>query len=94
MSDRTQLAMGTKSVSVPKLTKRLIEIAASAALTAAAMLAILTVNNLLIGKNGWEQGYTIWMKFIQRSDILGTVILTATVTVAFVYWYRAKQQKR
>ncbi|MEM7778259.1 MAG: hypothetical protein AAF732_21970 [Pseudomonadota bacterium] len=92
MSERTQLALGSKSLSVPKLTKRLIEIAVSTALTAVAMLAILTTNNLLIGKNGWERGYSIWINFIQRSDILGTVILTATVTVAFVYWYRARDR--
>ena len=92
MADRTQLAVGPKSFSVPKLTKRLIEIAASCVVTAAAILAILTINNLLIGKNGWARGYDIWSQFIARSDILGTIILTATVTVAFVYWFRAKSR--
>ncbi len=89
MSDRTQLAVGPKSFLVPKLTKRLVEIAVSSGLTMFTILAVLSLNNLLIGKNGWEQGYAIWLQFIQRSDILGTILLTASVTVAFVYWYRA-----
>lgn len=92
MSERTQLAIGPKTLSVPKFTKRLVEIAVSSGLTAVAILAILTINNLLIGKNGWERGYAIWMRFIQRSDILGTIILTAVITVMFVYWYRGRSK--
>jgi len=93
MSDRTMLAVGGKSFSVPKLTKRLIEIAASVGLTLFAALVVLVLNNVLIGKNGWERGYATWLKFIGRSDILGTMILTAAITVAFVYWYRGRNKR-
>lgn len=93
MSDRTMLSVGAKSISVPKLTKRLIEIAASIGLTAVTVLAVLVLDNVLTGKTGWYGGYTTWLKFIQRSDILGTIILTAVVTVSFVYWYRAQGRR-
>ncbi len=93
MSDRTMLAVGGKSFSVPKLTKRLVEIAAAVGLTSFTVLVVLMLNNVLTGKGGWQRGYDTWLKFIGRSDILGTMILTAVVTVAFVYWYRSRSRR-
>ncbi|MEL7303429.1 MAG: hypothetical protein AAGJ53_07020 [Pseudomonadota bacterium] len=93
MADRTQLHVGNKAFAVPTLTKRVFEAAMGFALTAAAILTVLTLNNLLTGRTGWYGGYTRWMKFIQQTDILGTMILTAVVTVAFVYWYRGKARR-
>ena len=93
MSDRTMLAVGKKSFSVPKLTKRLIETAVSVGLTASTVLIILVLNNVLTGKGGWLRGYNTWLRFIQRSDIMGTMIITAAITVAFVYWYRGRTRR-
>jgi uncharacterized membrane protein len=93
MSDRTQLAIGRNMLSVPRVTKRLIEIAAATGLTALASLVILTLNNVLTARAGFMFGIDIWLAFIHRSDILGTIILTAMVTVAYLNWQR-DQPKR
>ena len=86
MSDRTMLAVGRSTYSVPRFTKRALQIVLAVALTAAAALIILSLNNLLTTQSGWRQGFNAWFTFIRRSDILGTIILTAIVTVMSVYW--------
>ena len=88
MSDRTQLAIGRNSISVPKLTKRALQVLYAVIITAAIALVIIMLNNVLTAKGGWLQGVTAWTAFIRRSDILGTMILTALVTVATLYWPR------
>lgn len=93
MSERTQLHVGKSHFSVPKLTKRLFEIAMGAAITAVVILAVLTLDNLLTGKTGWYGGYRQWLRFIQQSDVLGTMLLTSAVTVVFVYWYRSQSRR-
>jgi hypothetical protein len=93
MSERTQLHVGKTNYTVPKITKRLIEIVMGTVLTAIVILAVLTLDNVLTGKSGWYGGYAQWLKFMQQSDILGTMLLTAGVTVAFVYWYRGTSKR-
>jgi hypothetical protein len=94
MSDRTQLAFGRTSVSVPRLTKRVVEVAVITGLAALAALVILGLNNILTGRSGLTGGFDLWMQFIRRSDILGTMILTAIVAVAYVNWQRDSGGKR
>ncbi|MGF1650149.1 MAG: hypothetical protein ACFCUN_06845 [Hyphomicrobiaceae bacterium] len=89
MSDRTQLHIGKTNMSVPKVLKRALEIAMGVGLTAFAILVVLTLNTVLTGNGGWFGGYTLWMQFIQKTDVMATMILTAAVTVGFIYWYRA-----
>jgi hypothetical protein len=88
MSDRTQLAIGRTMVSVPKLTKRAIEVAVATGLTGLASLLILGLNNVLTARSGFTGGFELWMSFIRRSDILGTMILTAIVAVAYLNWQK------
>lgn len=88
MSDRTQLAFGRTSFSVPRLTKRVVEVAVITGLSALAALVILGLNNVLTGRSGFTAGFDLWMQFIRRSDILGTMILTAIVAVGYVNWQR------
>ncbi len=45
MSDRTQLAIGRNSISVPRLTKRFVEAALATALTSVVAFVILVLNN-------------------------------------------------
>ena len=75
MSDRTQLAFGRNSISVPKFTKRIVEVAVATGLTGLASLIILSLNNILVTTSGFMRGFEIWKSFIGRSDILGTMIL-------------------
>jgi len=94
MSDRTQLAIGRNMISVPRLTKRLVEVAVITGLTALAAFVILELNNVLMGVNGFSHGFDIWLTFVRRSDILGTIILTAIVAVAYINWQRDEGNKR
>lgn len=93
MSDRTMLAFGRSTYSVPRMTKRAFQVLLAVALTAAAALVILSLNNVLTTHSGWRQGVDAWLAFIRRSDILGTIILTAVVTVVSVYWTPESSKK-
>jgi ABC-type sulfate transport system permease subunit len=86
MSDRTMLAFGRNTYSVPKATKRVFQMALAVAITAAAILIVLSLNNVLTTQSGWRQGFNTWLAFIRRSDILGTMVLTSAVTVLSIYW--------
>jgi len=85
MSDRTMLLFGRSTYSVPKLTKRAFQVALAVALTALASLIILALNDVLTTHSGWRQGFDLWLAFIRRSDILGTIVLTAVISIASVY---------
>ncbi len=93
MTDRTMLAIGRSTFSVSRLTKRAGQVVAATALTAVASFVILMLNNVLTARSGWQQGFDVWLAFIRRSDILGTIILTAIVTIAFLYWQRQNERR-
>lgn len=88
MSDRTQLAIGRTMISVPRMTKRLVEVGAITGLSCIAALVILGLNNVLTARSGFYAGFDMWLQFIHRSDILGTMMLTAIVAVAYISWQR------
>ena len=88
MSDRTQFAIGRNMISMPRMTKRAVEVAVVTGLTALASLIVLGLNNVLTARSGFTQGFDLWLSFIRRSDILGTMILTAIVAVAYIHWQR------
>jgi uncharacterized membrane protein len=94
MSDRTMLAIGRSSFSVSRLTKRAVQAAVATGLSAAASFIILMLNNVLTARSGWQQGLDVWLSFIRRSDILGTMILTAIVTIGFLYWQRDAERRK
>ena len=94
MSDHTQLAIGRTSLSVPRLTKRALQVVLAIVMTAAISLLIVLINNMLTSKGGWSQGLDVWLGFIRRSDILGTIVLTAVVTVGSIYWQRGREKQR
>lgn len=94
MSDRTQLAIGRNNISVPRLTKRALEVIIATAVTGLVSLAVLLLNNVLTGRGGWLNGFDVWLSFIRRPDILGTIVLTAICTVGFLQWQRDSGPKR
>ena len=94
MSDRTQLAIGRTILSVPRLTKRAGEVAVVTGLTGLAALLVLGLNNVLTARSGFTGGFDLWMQFIRRSDILGTMILTAIVAVVYLSWNRDSSNNR
>jgi len=86
MSDRTMLLFGRSTYSVPKATKRALQVLIAVAVTAVTILVVLSLNNVLTTHSGWRAGFDAWLAFIRRSDILGTMVLTAAITVVSVYW--------
>ena len=94
MSDRTQLAIGRNSISVPRMTKRVLEAAIATALTSFVALVILVLNNVLTNRGGWLDGFDVWRSFMRQPAILGTMFLTALVTVLFLAWQRDRGTKR
>lgn len=94
MSDRTQFAIGRNAISMPRMTKRAIEAVIATAVTAFIALAILVLNNVLTGRGGWLNGFDIWLDFISRPSILGTMLLTSFVTATFLSWQRDRGIKR
>jgi branched-subunit amino acid transport protein len=94
MADKTILVVpGNKKVSVPRLLKRTLQVAAAVALTALVALAIVVGNGFLQPHGRPQQAWDVWLAFIYRTDILTTMVLTAVVTVLFVYWQRDQERK-
>lgn len=91
MSDRTQFAVGARKVPMPRVMKRSLQVAIAVGLTAAVVLFVMMVNGFLVGRGGTLAGVDVWLAFIRRSDIIGTIILTALVTTFFLYWQRDKE---
>ena len=94
MSDRTQLAIGRNSISVPRMTKRLIEAIIATGITSVVAFVILVLNNVLTNRGGWLDGFEVWRNFMRQPAILGTMFLTALVTVLFLAWQRDRGIKR
>jgi len=93
MSDRTQLAIGRNSISVPHMAKRATEAVIATALTSFVAFVILVLNNVLTNRGGWIDGFDIWLSFMRQPAILGTMFLTALVTVLFLAWQRDRGTK-
>lgn len=93
LSDRTMIAVGRNSISVPRLVKRLLEAVVAAGLTAVVTLVVILVTSMLTARGGYSQGLNAWYAFIQRPDIVATMLLTAIVAVTYVHWQR-KQDRR
>lgn len=94
MADKTVLVVpGKKKLTVPRLLKRGVQVAAGVALTALVVLAIVVGNGFLMPRGKPLQGWDVWLAFINRTDILATMVLTAIVTVLFVYWQRDQERK-
>ena len=94
MSDKTTLVMpGVKKMTVPKVFKRAIQVVAAVGLTCLVVLALVFGNGMLMGRGSTGQAWAAWLNFIHRPDILTTMILTALVTVLFVYWQRDQERR-
>jgi hypothetical protein len=95
MSDpKTMLVMPGKKMSVSRLVKRVVQAVAGAALGAATIGVVMILNGLLSGRGSFWQWINYWLAFVQRPEILVTMLLTAMTTVLFVYWQRDKERGR
>ena len=94
MSDKTMLIVPGKRLSVSRLMKRAVQVAIAVGLTAAAALALVLGNGMLVAKASTSRAVSIWLGFIERPDILATMVLTAAITVMFVYWQRDQERRK
>jgi uncharacterized membrane protein YhaH (DUF805 family) len=88
MSDRTMIDVAGKTLLVPRLAKRALQILTGMGLTALLTLAIIVANNMLTAKGGSASGFSAWLAFIQRPEIIGTMLLSTIVTVLYLHWDR------
>ena len=94
MVETTLLVVSGKKLTVPRILKRTLQIAIAVGLTAAVFLVVIVGNGLIVGRQtSLQAGINAWLAFIKRPDILVTMVLTAFVTVLFVYWQRNQERK-
>ena len=94
MVETTVLVVSGKKLTVPRILKRSLQIAVAVALTAAVFLVVIVGNGLLVGRQtSLQAGVNVWLAFIKRPDIYTTILLTAVVTVLFVYWQRNQERR-
>ncbi len=74
------------------LAKKLTDVAIAMAITFAVVLVIVVSNGLLTSRGTYWQGFYVWLAFVQRPDILGTVALTALVTTAYYFWNQGSKR--
>lgn len=95
MADKTTLVLPGKRFSVPKFLKRVVQITFAVTLTSLVALAVIAGNTMLTDKKAkLLKGVDQWLSFINRPDILATMVLTAFVTVMVVYWQRDQERGR
>ncbi|MCH9807409.1 MAG: hypothetical protein K0U74_06740 [Alphaproteobacteria bacterium] len=95
MADKTTLVLPGKRLSVPKVLKRLLQITLAVGLTSLVALAVIAGNMMLTDKKAKIfKGIDQWLAFINRPDIMATMVLTAFVTVMLVYWQRDQERGR
>jgi len=94
MVETTILVVAGKKLPVPRFLKRVLQVAIAVALTAGVLFVVIVGNGFLVGRGtSFQAGYNAWLAFIRRPDILTTMVLTAFVTVLFVYWQRERERK-
>jgi hypothetical protein len=76
------------------LLQRALDVAIATALTAAVVFVVIALNSLLMPRGGALVGFRTWYAFITRPDILGTMVLTALVTIAYIVWYQTRRPTR
>ena len=75
------------------LMKKLVDVATAVALTMGVFFVIVFTNAFLMARGSYWTGINIWLGFIQRPDILGTIILTAAVTFGYTLWQQGNTRR-
>jgi len=66
--------------------RKAVDVLTAIGLTAAVFFVIVVANSFLMARGSYIHGFNLWYSFILRPDILGTMVLTALVTMAYVFW--------
>ncbi len=93
MSDpKTTLVLPGRKLQVSRFLKRCLQSLGGMAFAAVTIGAVMVLNGLLSGKGTTMQWVSYWLGFIQRPDIIVTMLITAMTTVFFVYWQRERER--
>ncbi len=76
------------------LMQRALDVAIATALTAGVVFVVMAVNGFLMSRGGSWVGFRLWYAYISRTDILGTMVLTALVTIGYVMWHQTRRPSR
>ena len=76
------------------LMQRALDVAIATALTAGVVFVVMAINGFLMSRGGAWTGFRLWYAFISRADILGTMLLTALVTIGYVMWHQTRRPSR
>ena len=71
---------------MPPAMRKAVDVLTAVGLTAAVFFVIVVANAFLMARGSYSTGFSLWYAFILRPDILGTMILTALVTIGYVMW--------
>jgi hypothetical protein len=66
--------------------RKVADVLTAIGLTAAVFFVIVVANSFLMARGSYSHGFNLWYSFILRPDILGTMVLTALVTMAYMFW--------
>jgi uncharacterized membrane protein YjfL (UPF0719 family) len=95
MSDpKTMLVMPGAKFSVHRMVKRAAQVAMGVALSGVTIGSVMVINGLLSGKASLMQLIHYWLAYVQRPEILVTMIITALMTLLVVAWQRDKEGRR
>ena len=94
MVETTVLVVAGKKMSIPRLLKRILQVAMAVAVTASVSLVVIVGNGAVAGRGtSFQASINAWLAFIKRPDILSTMVLTAFVTVLLVHWQRNQERR-
>ena len=89
---KTMLIMPGSKFSVSRVVKRSVQVLTGTVLSGATIGVVMVVNGLLSGRGNVMQWVNVWFGFIQRPEIIVTMLLTAMCTVGFIHWQRDKER--
>ena len=78
---------------MPPVMRKVVDVGVAIALTAAVAFLIVVVNSFLMSRGNYVQGFKLWYAFILRPDILGTMVLTALVTIGYLFWQQGRRPR-
>jgi hypothetical protein len=79
---------------MPPAMRKAVEVLTAVGLTAAVFFVIVVTNAFLMGRVSYSVGFNLWYALILRPDILGTMVLTAVVTMAYVWFGKGSGRPR
>lgn len=78
---------------MPPVMRKVLDVLIAIALTAAVAFLIVVSNSFLMSRGNYVQGFNLWYAFILRPDILGTIVLTALVTIGYLFWQQGRRPR-